>query len=137
MLMPKRVTRLQDAIARERVHNPGATQREIGCKLGTSRPHVARELAKPHVAARAEQYESRMQIALSKHGGTHERCAKNLVDKMDGDEAMPSLKATELILKLHGELPNAPPVNVAIFTPEDLHAFVAARNARNQSKLPS
>lgn len=47
----KRLTANQKRIARARVKNPDASQREIGDIVGTSRPHVARELAKPHVKA--------------------------------------------------------------------------------------
>ena len=51
----KRLTRKQAKIARARVRNPDATQVEIGDKVGMTQPHVARELAKPHVQERIRQ----------------------------------------------------------------------------------
>lgn len=59
----KRLTKKQARIARERVKDPEASQREIGDRVGMTQPHVARELAKPHVQARvAELMERRPKL---------------------------------------------------------------------------
>jgi hypothetical protein len=52
----RKVTRKQAAIIKARVLDPHATQKEIGDKLGIAQPHVARELAKPHVRAEIRSY---------------------------------------------------------------------------------
>lgn len=75
----KKLTKRQRKIVRTRLKHPDETQAEIGQRLGISQPHVARELAKPHVKAKFVDI-------LDAAGVTDDRIAKKVNQLMDAKE---------------------------------------------------
>ncbi len=127
----KKLTPLQKQIARARVRYPDETQREIGNRLGITQPHVAKELAKPHVKANIrDMMDENPKLTTP----ALLRKLEEGLDAGDGEQASDYAvrhKYLETGLKLRGELRNdAPITNIALFTPEVLDALIAARNAK-------
>lgn len=57
---------------------------------------------------------------------------------LEHEEPRAYLKAAELCFKIHGELQESAPTNIALFTPELFEQLIAARKSRNDTpQLPS
>lgn len=70
---------------------------------------------------------SYMSEVLTEKGGSREVCAKNIVDKIGCDDSAASLKATEMALKIHGELKESS-TTINFLTPESFDLFIRKLN---------
>lgn len=158
----KRLTRKQAKIARLAIKNPEATQQEIGDKIGMRQPHVARELAKPHVKNRIRELmdlDPRLKdkALVKKIGDKMEAktvkvfCTKQgdivYSDELEAHDIQ--IRAAELAVKLKGQLkesvevtgkdgeplvPPTPPIDFSNWTEKQIDAFIAATAAATAAK---
>lgn len=70
---------------------------------------------------------SYMSEVLTEKGGSREACAKNIADKIGCDDNAASLKATEIALKIHGELKESS-TTINFLTPQSFDIFIAKLN---------
>lgn len=98
-----------------------AAAKEVFPELAEPDSKASRLMKRPDVS-------SYMSEVLDAKGATRERCAENIAEKIGSDDSKASLKATEMALRVHGELKESAGTTINFLTPESFDLFIAKLN---------